>query len=157
MGRPPGGRSPPKRATVIGIKLKPAHKRGYIVITHKQIALLLAASLIQSYIFEAQISNSTPIRGSAPASCKERLLLTTLSSRRIRLHPANGSHCTARKTPSQSDFLTYLHQSRSSLLLAKNSLVSLNTTGLSNKSATKFGSAIRAFSVSAMSQATLSS
>jgi hypothetical protein len=55
MGRPPGGRSPPKRATVIGIKLKPAHKRGYVVMNHKQIALLLAASLIQMYIFKAQI------------------------------------------------------------------------------------------------------
>ena len=36
MGRPPGGRSPPKRAAVIGIKLKPAHKSGYIVKNHKQ-------------------------------------------------------------------------------------------------------------------------
>ena len=37
-------------------------------------------------------------RGSAPAPCKERFLLTILSSRRIRLHPANGSHYAARKT-----------------------------------------------------------
>jgi hypothetical protein len=37
-------------------------------------------------------------RGSAPAPCKERFLLTILSSRRIRLHPANGSHYSARKT-----------------------------------------------------------
>ena len=37
-------------------------------------------------------------RGSAPAPCKERYLLTILSSRRIRLHPANGSHYAARKT-----------------------------------------------------------
>jgi hypothetical protein len=35
--REAGGRSPPKRATVIGIKLKPAHKRGYIVINQNQL------------------------------------------------------------------------------------------------------------------------
>jgi hypothetical protein len=54
VGRPPGGRSPPKRATVIGAP--------------------------------------------PPAPCKERFLLTILSSRRIRLDPANGSHYAARKT-----------------------------------------------------------
>jgi hypothetical protein len=44
------------------MKLQPAHKRGYFVINHKQIALLLAASLIQMYIFKRSI----PFRGSAP-------------------------------------------------------------------------------------------
>ena len=77
MGRPPGGRSPPKRATVIGIKLKPAHKCGYVFINHKQIALLLAASLIQSCFFKAQISNSI-------------LKLNSLSGLRPRPHARRG-------------------------------------------------------------------
>jgi hypothetical protein len=77
MGRPPGGRSPPKRATVIGIKLKPAHKCGYVFINHKQIALLLAASLIQSCFFKAQLLNSL-------------LKLKSLSGLRPRPHARRG-------------------------------------------------------------------
>jgi hypothetical protein len=77
MGRPPGGRSPPKRATVIGIKLKPAHKSGYVFINHKQIALLLAASLIQSCFFTAQLLNSL-------------LKLNSLSGLRPRPHARRG-------------------------------------------------------------------
>jgi hypothetical protein len=88
-------------------KVKLAHKCGYVFIYHKQIALLLAASLIQSCFFKAQLSNSTiklnpqtqlPFGAPPPAPCKERFLFTILSSRRIRLHPANGSHYAARKT-----------------------------------------------------------
>ena len=41
---------------------------------------------------------ATVIGAPPPAPCKERFLLTILSSRRIRLHPANGSHYAARKT-----------------------------------------------------------
>jgi hypothetical protein len=62
----PGDAVHQKGATVIGMKLQPAHKRGYFVINHKHIALLLAASLIQLYIFKAQLSNSVLFRGSAP-------------------------------------------------------------------------------------------
>ena len=58
-------------------KVKLAHKSGYVLINHKQIALLLAASLIQSCFFTAQLLNSL-------------LKLNSLSGLRPRPHARRG-------------------------------------------------------------------
>ena len=58
-------------------KVKPAHKSGYVFINHKQIALLLAASLIQSCFFKAHLLNSL-------------LKLKSLSGLRPRPHARRG-------------------------------------------------------------------
>jgi len=42
--------------------------------------------------------SETPFRGKPLAPCKERYLLTILSFRRVRLHPANCNYYAARKT-----------------------------------------------------------
>ena len=48
--------------------------------------------------FKLSIQTLIPFGAPPPAPCKERFLLTILSSRRIRLYPDNGSHYAARKT-----------------------------------------------------------
>jgi hypothetical protein len=107
-GRPPGGRSPPKRATVIGIKLKPAHKHGYFVINHKQIALLLADPLIQSCFFKTPTSNSISIRGSAPGPMQGEV---SPYDPLFSAHPASSSQqqslCGTQNNPPRNDDLKY--------------------------------------------------
>ena len=49
-------------------------------------------------ILKPNSQTQLPCGATPPAPCKERFLLTILSSRRIRLNPANGSHYAARKT-----------------------------------------------------------
>jgi hypothetical protein len=112
------GRSPPKRATVTGIKLEPAHKCGYAFINHKQIALLLAASLIQSCFFKAQLLNSsiklnrflnsTPVRGSAPAPMQGEV---SPYDPLFSAHPASSSQrqslCGTQNNRPRSDLLKY--------------------------------------------------
>jgi hypothetical protein len=118
MDRPPGGRSPPKRAAVIGIKLKPAHKSGYVFINHKQIALLLAASLIQSCFFKAQLLNSsiklnrflnsTPVRGSAPGPMQGEVSpYDPLFSAHPALSSQRQSLCGTQNNPPRSDLLKH--------------------------------------------------
>jgi hypothetical protein len=111
MGRPPGGRSPPKRATVIGIQLKPAHKSGYVFINHKQIALLLAASFNRVSLklrSQTQSSNSSPFRGSAPGPMQGEV---SPYDPLFSAHPASPSQrqslCGTQNNPPRSDLLKY--------------------------------------------------
>jgi hypothetical protein len=88
----------------------------YIVLNYCLIQLIVFLKLnsqtqlsnsVLKFSSQIQFSNSVlkfssqiqlPFGAPPPAPCKERFLLTILSSRRIRLHPANGSHYAARKT-----------------------------------------------------------